>query len=456
MIVDTANGTKIGCDDLGRSQDPAVVLIGGLATQRTVWPDTMCDELVAASYRVIRFDNRDMGESTWSRQPAGDDLLRMVQHGLGPEDTLAYTIDDLGDDVVALMDALKIQTAHVVGMSLGGRIAQSVALRHPQRTVGLVSMMSTTGNPALPPSTPAAMTALMTPPSDPFDVTAVTELAQAQQKVIGSPGYAMAGRLRARCGGAELSSAATTPRARCANGWHPPSVAGDWRTAVFPRLTAPNADPARSRRSRWCRLPPARTAPKPIPGAKLRRDRRLGSQHPAGHRAAVGARDDRTFSPQPRLKEPEGHVGPRLFSFDAIDGEGRRSRSTGTRGQAGPDRQHRQRVRLHAAIRGPTKAVADLPRPGPRGARRAVERLRRPGAGDGVRQSKTFCTTKVPGGFPDDREASGDRRSGAHPFYQWIASTVGEDAAPKWNFHKYLVGPDGAAGRQASPARSSP
>ncbi len=236
MIVDTANGTKIGCDDLGRSQDPAVVLIGGLATQRTVWPDTMCDELVAASYRVIRFDNRDMGESTWSRQPAGDDLLRMVQHGLGPEDTLAYTIDDLGDDVVALMDALKIQTAHVVGMSLGGRIAQSVALRHPQRTVGLVSMMSTTGNPALPPSTPAAMTALMTPPSDPFDVTAVTELAQAQQKVIGSPTYEMADDY------VRDVVALNFERGNNPDGvlrqWLASSVAGDWRQRLS-EITAP-------------------------------------------------------------------------------------------------------------------------------------------------------------------------------------------------------------------------
>jgi pimeloyl-ACP methyl ester carboxylesterase len=89
------------------------------------------------------------------------------------------------------MDAMRLPTAHILGMSMGGRIAQSVALRHPARAASLVSMMSTTGNPDLPPPTPEAMTSLMTPPSDPHDVDAVTELAQAQQRVIGSPGYVM-------------------------------------------------------------------------------------------------------------------------------------------------------------------------------------------------------------------------------------------------------------------------
>jgi len=180
-----------GCDDLGNSSHPAVILTGGLATQRTVWPNSLCTALVDSGYRVIRFDNRDSGESTWSKAPSGVDLLRMVQSGFGPNDKVAYTIDDLADDIVALMDALKIERARVVGMSLGGRIAQAAAMRHPQRTAALVSMMSTTGHPGLPSSTPAAMTALMTPPRDPFDVTAVTELAQTQQRVIGSPGYAI-------------------------------------------------------------------------------------------------------------------------------------------------------------------------------------------------------------------------------------------------------------------------
>lgn len=191
MIIDIAGGAVIGFDDLGNPSHPAVILTGGLATQRTVWPNSLCMGLVDAGYRVIRFDNRDTGESTWSKEPSGEDLLRMVQSGFGPSDQIAYTIDDLADDIVALMDALKIECARVVGMSLGGRIAQAAAMRHPQRTAALVSMMSTTGGPGLPPSKPAAMSMLMTPPRDPFDLAAVTELAISQQRVIGSPGYAM-------------------------------------------------------------------------------------------------------------------------------------------------------------------------------------------------------------------------------------------------------------------------
>lgn len=191
MIVEIGGGAAIGCDDLGNSSHPVVILTGGLATQRTVWPDSLCTALVDAGYRVIRFDNRDTGESTWSKAPSGADLLRMVKSGFGSNDQVAYTIDDLADDVVALMDTLKIERAHVVGMSFGGRIAQAAAMRHPERITALVSMMSTTGNPGLPSSTPTATTALMTPPRDPFDVAAVTELAQSQQRIIGSPGYAM-------------------------------------------------------------------------------------------------------------------------------------------------------------------------------------------------------------------------------------------------------------------------
>ena len=111
MIVDIAGGAVIGCDDFGNSSHPAVILTGGLATQRTVWPVSPCTALVDAGYRVIRFDKRDTGESTWSKAPSGADPLRMVQSGFGLNDQFAYTIDGLADDVVALIDALKIEGA---------------------------------------------------------------------------------------------------------------------------------------------------------------------------------------------------------------------------------------------------------------------------------------------------------------------------------------------------------
>lgn len=191
MIVETAGGVKLGYDDLGSVNDPVVILIGGLATQRTVWPDTFCAPLVDAGYRVVRFDNRDMGESTWWKTPSGAALLALVTSDRSTAQSVPYTVDDLSDDTVGLMDALSIDRAHVVGMSMGGMVAQSVAMRRSERVLSLVSMMSTTGNPALPPATPAAMEALMTPPKDPYDADSVTALAIWQQAIIGSPRYAM-------------------------------------------------------------------------------------------------------------------------------------------------------------------------------------------------------------------------------------------------------------------------
>jgi len=191
MIADTQDGVSIGYDDLGNKADPPVILIGGLATQRTVWPDSLCDALVAGGYRAIRFDNRDMGESTWWDAPTGSALLALVQSPEPDPETLPYTVDDMAGDVIALMDYLELPKAHVVGMSLGGRIAQAIAATWPARTMSLVSMMSTTGSPDLPAATAEAMTALMTPPRDPYDVEAVTELAIMQQGVIGSPKYPM-------------------------------------------------------------------------------------------------------------------------------------------------------------------------------------------------------------------------------------------------------------------------
>ncbi len=189
MIGETAGGVAIGYDDLGMQDASAVILIGGLATQRTVWPDILCDRLVAAGYRVIRFDNRDAGQSTSWPSPSGDALARLVREPSGAP--LPYTLDDMAGDVIGLMDLIGVERAHVAGMSMGGRIAQCLAAAWPNRVISLVSMMSTTGNPTLPQATPEAMQALMTPPRDPFDEAAVADLAIMQQGVIGSPAYPM-------------------------------------------------------------------------------------------------------------------------------------------------------------------------------------------------------------------------------------------------------------------------
>ena len=120
-----ANGIELEYESLGDDHAPPMVLIMGLGSQMIVWPDELCRLLVARGFRVIRFDNRDVGLST---KPA-----------------LPYSLDDMADDTAALLDALDLPSAHVVGASMGGFIAQLVALRHPRRVRSLGIIMSSTG-----------------------------------------------------------------------------------------------------------------------------------------------------------------------------------------------------------------------------------------------------------------------------------------------------------------------
>src|SRR5690606_16974631 len=135
-------------ESLGSAADPAVVLVMGLGAQLTRWPLPLCEKLAARGYRVLRFDNRDIGLSTkldHAPVPKLTALIAARMAGLRP--SLPYTVDDMAGDTVGLLDALGIARAHIVGTSLGGMIAQQVAAHHPERILSLTSMMSTTGNP---------------------------------------------------------------------------------------------------------------------------------------------------------------------------------------------------------------------------------------------------------------------------------------------------------------------
>lgn len=156
----SANGITLEFESFGPSTAPAVLLVMGLGGQMTRWHDALCELLVARGYRVIRFDNRDCGLSThFGEQPVPD--LRALQRG----EALAvpYTLDDMAADCIGLLDALAIGRAHLVGASMGGAIVQIAAARYPQRVRSLTSIMSSSGNPALPPPTPAAAAALFAP-----------------------------------------------------------------------------------------------------------------------------------------------------------------------------------------------------------------------------------------------------------------------------------------------------
>src|SRR5205809_3697653 len=142
-----------------------MLLIMGLGAQMIHWDDDFCRQLAARGFRVIRFDNRDIGKS--SRLTGGKRLtplellkLRFLKIPVAAP----YKLSDMAEDVIGLMDALGIKSAHLVGASMGGMIAQEIAISFPQRVRSLTSIMSTTGNPKVPPPTREAAAMLLTPP----------------------------------------------------------------------------------------------------------------------------------------------------------------------------------------------------------------------------------------------------------------------------------------------------
>jgi pimeloyl-ACP methyl ester carboxylesterase len=162
------HGVDIEYESYGDAAAPAILLIAGLATQMIRWATPFCDSLAAQGFRVIRFDNRDAGLSThFSDFPLPEMGALFAAFARGERPAIPYSLGDMAEDAVALLDALDIGKAHVVGRSMGGMIAQLIAAEHPERVLSLVSIMSTTGNPALPQSSPEAMAAMRAPTPDP-------------------------------------------------------------------------------------------------------------------------------------------------------------------------------------------------------------------------------------------------------------------------------------------------
>ncbi|MDF1691972.1 MAG: alpha/beta hydrolase [Zhongshania sp.] len=141
-----ANGIELAYQELGGNSAPAILLIMGFASQLTVWPEAFCQSLAAAGYRVIRFDNRDVGLShkVYDQVPPGIVGLRL-RSSLRLPIRAPYTLDDMCADAVALLDVLNIERAHIVGASMGGMIGQLMAINYPERVASLVSMMSSSG-----------------------------------------------------------------------------------------------------------------------------------------------------------------------------------------------------------------------------------------------------------------------------------------------------------------------
>jgi pimeloyl-ACP methyl ester carboxylesterase len=160
MSKAAANGIHIEYETLGDPAARPLLLIGGLATQLIQWDDDLCGDLVRRGHYVIRFDNRDAGLSTKCDEPRQVNLVQRTHRG---DSNPPYTLDDMADDAVGLLDALGIGKAHICGTSMGGMIAQTVAIRHPSRVLSLISIYSTTGNKDLPPPKPEVVELLLAP-----------------------------------------------------------------------------------------------------------------------------------------------------------------------------------------------------------------------------------------------------------------------------------------------------
>jgi len=151
MAYAIANGIRLSFHSFGRPGGEPLLLIHGLGTQLIGWPEALCHALADAGFYVVRFDNRDIGKSERTpgrhrRRPPATVLKRHLRIPLRPR----YSLDDMADDAFGLMDALAIQSAHVVGASMGGMIAQAMAIRTPRRVRSLTSIMSSTGRRGLP------------------------------------------------------------------------------------------------------------------------------------------------------------------------------------------------------------------------------------------------------------------------------------------------------------------
>ena len=183
-----ANGIELEYETFGRPSDPPLLLVMGLGAQMIFWHDEFCGRLVERGFHVIRFDNRDVGRSTWLDHLGMPDVMAAMAAAAErrPFDA-PYRLSDMAADAAGLLDALDIEQAHVVGASMGGMIAQTLAIEHPRRVRTLTSIMSTTGHPDLPPPRPEAMSLLVTPP--PSTREGHIERAVQTSRVIGSPAY---------------------------------------------------------------------------------------------------------------------------------------------------------------------------------------------------------------------------------------------------------------------------
>ena len=185
-----ANGIVLTYESHGPADRETILLIAGTNMQLTSWPRELPEQLVKRGYRVITYDNRDVGLSTRFEAAGVPDFAAVVKAAqVGTPAPLPYTLYDMAKDGVALLDALGISKAHVAGVSMGGMIAQIIATNHPERTLSLTSIMATDGKPGLPFVGKPEVIAKVPPPAPDGDRKAYVERTVKLWQVIGSPAY---------------------------------------------------------------------------------------------------------------------------------------------------------------------------------------------------------------------------------------------------------------------------
>lgn len=184
MATAHANGIDIEYETFGDPDDPAMLLIWGLGDPLIAWDDEFCRQLAGCGYFVIAFDNRDVGLSTKFDDAPEPDMMAVLQ---GDRSSVAYSLEDMAADAAGLMDALGVERAHIVGQSMGGMIAQLLAIDHPHRVLSLASIMSTTGDPSVGAPTPEAIEVLVEEAPNERDRVIARQVETT--RLLGSPGF---------------------------------------------------------------------------------------------------------------------------------------------------------------------------------------------------------------------------------------------------------------------------
>lgn len=158
------NDINIEFETLGDPNSEPLILIAGLGSQLIAWSDEICELFAENGFFIIRFDNRDVGLSSKFENAGIPDMMEInAAYIRGERPKLPYTLEDMADDAIGILNTLSIEKAHVCGASMGGMIAQIIAYRHPSRVRSLAIIMSTTGNPELPPSKPEILMQFFAP-----------------------------------------------------------------------------------------------------------------------------------------------------------------------------------------------------------------------------------------------------------------------------------------------------